>query len=460
MTPELFPYQREGAAWLAGRDHALLADEMGLGKSAQAITAADIVQAKRILVLCPAVARVNWVREFQNFSSLNRSFKILTKASDSASSDESAVCSYDLADPSRLPGEWDLLILDESHYLKSVDAKRTKLVFGRDGFVRRARRVWALSGTPAPNHPGELWPLLYTFGKTTLNFQDYIKKYCKYYMGPRNDLRVTGARVENIPDLSNVLKSTMLRRKKEEVMKELPPIRYSHVAVEPGKVDMEIDTSFIKYVFPIDRTEELKQKLENEQKLLEQVTTTLGFRSHDMVDSLRVLANSVSTLRRYNGLQKVDACVELILSELEAKAYEKVVIFAIHQGVIEGLRDKFCKRGAKAVTLYGKTDPATRQRNVDNFMKNPKYKVFIGNIQAAGTAITLTSAHNIVFIEQDWVPGNNAQAAMRVHRIGQTKPVHVRVLYLPDTIDEKIARILKCKTRDLIALFDEGILES
>jgi SNF2 family DNA or RNA helicase len=114
----------------------------------------------------------------------------------------------------------------------------------------------------------------------------------------------------------------------------------------------------------------------------------------------------------------------------------------------------------ETIIRSGAIDPATRQRNVDNFMKNPKYKVFIGNIQAAGTAITLTSAHNIVFIEQDWVPGNNAQAAMRVHRIGQTKPVHVRVLYLPDTIDEKIARILKCKTRDLIALFDEGILES
>lgn len=454
MPPELFPYQTAGAGWLASQRHALLADEMGLGKSAQAITAADIVGAKRILVLCPAVARINWLREFERFSQVPRPFKIVTSTADKVSESESGICSYDLADPSRLPGNWDVLILDEAHFLKSPDAKRTKVVFGKNGIVRNATRVWALSGTPAPNHPAELWPLLYTFGKTPLSLDSFTQKFCVGYRGPRNEFRVTGSRSENMGELRGILAQVMLRRRKDDVMKELPPIRYSHVPVEPGPVDLETEHGFIKYVFPIDRREELKQKLVAENRLLEEVTSTLGFRSFDMVDSLRVLANSVSTLRRYVGMQKVKATAELLSEELESGAYQKVVIFAIHQGVIEGLRVALQK--FHPVTLYGKTDPATRQRNVDKFMNAPHCRVFIGNILAAGTAITLTSAHEVVFVEQDWVPGNNAQAAMRCHRIGQTHPVRVRVIYIDGTIDEKISRILKCKTRDLIALFDKG----
>lgn len=454
---ELFPYQQEGAKWLAGRKTALLADQMGLGKTAQVIRACDLLGLNRILVVCPAVARVNWLREFEKFSTTSRPAVAVMGQRERIGDKSLVVCSYDLTLSTAISSQllrsrrWGVLVLDECHYLKAPAAKRTRAVLGRDGLVRQADRVWALSGTPAPNHPAELWPLLYTFGLVSEGYDRFVERFCLSYETPYGK-QITGARRERIPELRAILGRVMLRRKKEDVMTDLPPIWYQDVVVEPGPVDIDVEPSFVQWVFPTDRTAELHQQLDRERQLVETTIKTTGA-GRDGLKALEALSSSVSTLRRYTGLQKVQATAEMIAAELEAGAYEKVVIFAIHQGVIEGLRSRLSK--FKPVTLYGGTKPEKRQRNVDKFQRSPKCRVFIGNIQAAGTAITLTAAHNVVFIESDWVPGNNAQAAMRCHRIGQTKPVTCRFVGLSGSIDEKISQVLKRKTRDLTKIFDE-----
>jgi SWI/SNF-related matrix-associated actin-dependent regulator 1 of chromatin subfamily A len=456
---KLFPYQLVGSEWLCTRKVALLADEMGLGKSAQAIHAADEIGAGRILVLCPAVARVNWLREFEKFSYYKRSFVVVTDGKLTWKDSDSLICSYDLAVRSsdRLKNDsFDLLILDESHFLKSTDAKRTKAVFGKEGLVRRAGRVWALSGTPMPNHPGELWPILYTFGRTPLPYEKFVEKFCTY-IPSAHGMQITGTRQAGVEELKQLIAPVTLRRRKEEVMKELPPIHFTDITVEAGPVDIDIQSSFVQYARNAQTRQELEDKLASERKLMEGIVDRTGF-GRDGMKMLEAMAQSVSTLRRYTGLQKVEKTAELIAGELASGAMDKVVIFAIHRDVIEELRVRLSK--FKPVTLYGGTDPERRQRNVDKFMKNPKCRVFIGNILAAGTAITLTSAHNVVFIEQDWVPGNNAQAAMRCHRIGQLKPVLVRFVGLADSIDERVAQVLKRKTREIAQIFDDERLQS
>ena len=454
--PPLFPYQIEGGEWLASKAQALLADEMGLGKTAQAIRACDLTRSTKVLILCPAAARVNWLREFETFSILPRTFRIVKTRTPDLNHLDSIICSYDLAQDLNehlKDHHFDALILDEGHFLKNHTSKRTKAVFGVAGLIRKAARCWVLSGTPAPNHAGELWPMLYTFGATPLKYEGFIKHFCNSYASPRGrGVRcITGSKVQAIPELKVLLKKIMLRRKKEDVMTQLPPITYADVVVEAGFVDIDVESSLIQWLWPVDRRKELLEQLNKERQLLEDVTGQAGFGPGGM-RLLEAMAQSVSTLRRYSGLQKVEPVVELIASELENNAYEKVVIFALHRDVIEGLRVRL--KAYKPVTLYGKTPPEQRQKNIDKFMREPKYRVFIGNIHAAGTAITLTAAHNVVFIEQDWVPGNNAQAAMRCHRIGQTKPVLVRFIGLAGNIDEKVSRILKQKARDLTEIFD------
>lgn len=440
-----------GRDWLASRKAALLADQMGLGKSAQVITACDKIGAKRILVICPAVARLNWLREFDKFSTSSRQFTVAQSSRDTIPDTHSIVASYDLAsriDPTCL-GRFDVVILDEVHYCKNHKAKRTKALFSTKGIIHgqaKETRIWVLSGTPAPNHAGELWVLLYSFKVTALSYTDFCQRFCNVIPSIfRTGLQITGTKKSAIPELRKILNGIMLRRMKDEVAEQLPKIFYSNIVVEAGVVDLECET-FVKYVFPKDRVHELEAKLKEEVAAVNKVINT------NDVEVLKGLAKSVATLRRYIGVQKVEKIAELVKGELDSGLYDKIVIFAIHRDVIEGLRVRLKDYGA--LTLYGGTRFDSANQNIDKFQRYDKFKVFIANITAAGIAINLTAAHNVLFIEQEWTPAANAQAVARCHRHGQTRPVTVRMAGLVNSLDERISKLLKKKTEELTQIFD------
>lgn len=448
---KLKPYQIDGVEWLLNHRYGLLADDMGLGKTVQVITAIDKLKSEKILIVCPAAARVNWNREFTYWSKSIPPTPI-TKTKDKPQ--ERMVCSYEYAasNVKKLTKlKWDVVVFDESHFLKTPNTKRAKACYGTKGLVRHTKRVWCLSGTPAPNNPSELWTLFYTFGITKSSYNDFIMKFCITFQSTYG-IRIMGTIKDKIPLLKKMLEPIMLRRKKEDVLMDLPPIEFGHLIVEAGEIDITQYASFIQYVFPKDRTSELADKIIYESRILEHYfqENKMGNKS---LKTLMGLAPSVATLRRYIGLQKVDAVAKLVHSELKNKAYDKIVIFAIHRDVIVALYEAL--REFKPVTLYGRTKPESRQESIDKFQNRKDCRVFLGNIIAAGTAITLTAAHHVLFVEQDWVPGNNAQAAMRCHRIGQKNKVSVRVVGLADSFDERLARLLKLKTQDLVEIFDK-----
>lgn len=170
------------------------------------------------------------------------------------------------------------------------------------------------------------------------------------------------------------------------------------------------------------------------------------------MESLAAMAGSVSTLRKYTGLQKVVPCSELVIEELESGAYGKIVIFAVHKLVIEQLSERLKK--FNPLMLYGKTSDAARNENIRLFQTNPNHRVLVANILSAGTAITLTAAHHVLFVEQDWVPANNSQAAQRCHRIGQTETVSVRFAAIQNGVDERLTAILKRKSEEIEMIFE------
>lgn len=453
----LFPYQRTGAAWLATRKYALLGDEMGLGKTCQAIVAADRAWATRLLVLCPAVVRHNWAAEIERWSENDRQpFVVESSKNLPRTPPHTTVCSYDLA--AKLvpwlrsgPHPWCAVVLDEAHYLKSPTAKRTAAVLGAAGVADGARHVWALTGTPAPNNASDLWVLLRCFGATELSFEGFVSRYCTYYQHPDHKIGrvITGTRLSAAPELRELVNTVMLRRKKEDVLTELPPITYGSVEVEAGKVDLELNYPEY-FVAGRDESARLVAELEAQRRLMDAFAAAPPSQ-HDAMLSL--LREQTASFRRYTGLRKVDAVAEILAAELEAGAYDKVVVFAIHRGVIMGLRDKLAK--FDAVTLFGGTDPDSREKNIKRFQNNPRCRVFIGNIQAAGVGITLTAASQVLVVEPDWVPANNAQAVMRCHRVGQTRPVSVRFTTLAgDPLDRKIVRILQRKTVEITQVLD------
>lgn len=455
----LYPYQVEGAQWLSKMPHALLADEMGLGKSAQAITACDHIDARNIVVVCPASVRVNWDREFTRFSKIQRPSKVLFTGDDRPTVPGINVISYDLlASNEKLRAamkavQWDVLILDEAHYLKERTAKRTKAIYGHRqyaGLMQSSKRCWRLTGTPMPNNPSELYAHLKSMGVENRSYWDFVFDFCDGFNGDYG-YKITG--VKNAPRLKALLSQIMLRRKKEEVMPQLPDITFSEVTVERSKV--ELDPYFYENWRPIGIPAFLAQ-LETQDKTLKASMEAIRSGHHhttvDTMELLKAYTKSTSTLRRYIGMAKLPAILEILKEELRTKQVEKIVLFAVHKDVIDTAREQL--REFHPVTLYGNTPYQSRQRRIDAFQADRHTRVFIGQIVAAGTGINLTRSNEVAFLESDWVPANNAQAVMRCHRIGQTRHVRVRMFTCAGSVDEDVMRVLVHKTREIAKVFD------
>jgi len=456
---DLFPYQETGAAWLTTKRHALLADEMGLGKSAQVIRALDLIDAQNVLVVGPAVLRRNWIAQLELFS--KRAWNVTNIETGTTDPKPGFnVISYDLLTNESLRKKlnamsWDVLCLDEAHYLKERTAKRTKFVYGagktRPGLMDKAGFVWRLTGTPIMNYADELWTHLKSMGVVQESYWDFTFRYCKGFDSTYG-YKITGHK--NTEELKSMLRPVMLRRKKEDVLQQLPPIYFQNIVVDRSPVDL--DPWFLENIHNANGQDTFLSNIKNMDSSLKTALASVLNHSHARFDdSLNVLDGfkaASSTMRRYIGHAKLPKALDIIEEELATGKLKKVVIFAMHQQIIELTRQRL--RKFKPVTLYGATPTLKRHMNIESFQNDPKTKVFIGQIVAAGAGITLTAANEVVFLESDWVPANNAQASMRCHRIGQEKAVRVRFFTCANSVDEQIANVLIQKTREITKIVD------
>lgn len=419
---DLFSYQVEGARFLAtaptkGR---LLADEPGLGKTAQAIAACDALgETLSIAVVCPASVKENWRREFVRFTRGKHMIRV-------ESYDAIARGALDEAAAWR----WDVLILDEAHYLKNRDAKRTKAILGPGGLAERADHVLLLTGTPTPNHPAELWPALHALAPETipgkngkpLPYRSFVSKFCK----TRDNgfgIEIVGGK--NMPELRERIAPFVLRRKKVDVLKDLPPIRFTEL---PLSSDFKMPPDVAALV------PEVEAALEK-----------------NGVDGLKAIASHVASLRRITGLAKVGPASAWIRDALDG-GVEKLVVFAYHREVLQALTVDAARAGIGYACITGAT--TDRQAEVDKFRDMGTCRLFFGQITAAGTGINLTSSSHLVLLESSWVPAENEQAVMRIHRVGQNRACLVRVATLAGSIDERIQRAVMRKLETINALWD------
>jgi len=467
---QLYQYQWEGAKWLAGRERGLLADEPGLGKTAQIITACDLVKAKQILIVPPASARINWQREFHTFSMFGHDVTVFDSVDmfEAGPSRGVNIINYDLlvrgfekksfrftpAMRKWLEPVWDVTAGDEAHGLKERESLRTRVMLEGRGIQGRSDRLWLATGTPMPSHPGELWTILVAMGATDMDYNEFIKRYCVmgtfgYSMG-----KPQGSNPNTADELSNILGAVMKRRYKALVMPQLPPIRVDDFPLPETKIKIE---QFFEDAIA-DKAGIVRRIKEQEEFVTEVWQRAIGtggkMTMADMIGVLENVGPSVALYRRWLGSVKAAAMCPIIEEELETGALEKVVIFAHHKQVIAFLRAKLKKYNPQVID--GSTNAAGRQTAIDKFQRDPAARVFIGQTISAGTAITLTAAHEVIVLEPDWVPSNNAQAIMRCHRIGQTKPVRARFVRLADTLDDYISDTLARKTREIVRIVDKA----
>lgn len=452
MTDLALPldWQVEGAAFLAARQHAFLADEPGCGKSCQAIRACDLVGAENILILVPASVRVNWLREFEKFSVYDRQGVAILDGKTSPAVKGLTVCSYDLLAngklrKSLLVRRWDVLILDETHLLKSKKASRTKWVYGRkcdssSGLAASADRVWRLSGTPAPNHVDELWTHLRSSSVFSGSYHDFVDIFCTGFTSDFG-FRITGTK--NAQRLRALLEPFMLRRKKIHVLPKLPILSIETHTLEPAPVDHEV-------FFPntvLTGVGALHREVEEQNVKLK----SLPQDGDAIVDRLRQLAPSAGTLRKYIGLSKVPAYLAKIRPELRERKYDKLLIGAWHSDVIDYLYREL--REFNPVIMYGGTPADKRQARIDKFKSNKTCRVMICQVKV-GIGFNATAAYTVDVLEPSWVPAENKQLIDRCHRIGQDAPVTARFFGCGRSVDEDIAKALANKARELAKVFE------
>lgn len=431
---DYFGFQKAGIAFTLRTPNVLVADEMGLGKTIQAIGLINAVpEIAKVLVICPATLKVNWQREMQKW--LVRPLQVVIASAQFLPPRDFAdvvIVNYDVLykHEAALRAEpWDLVIVDECHFVKNPKARRSQQVYG----LPTKRNCW-MTGTPIVNRPVELWPIIHHLDpQTWRSFWGYAKRYCgAYNSGFGWDL--SGA--SNLEELQERLRSTiMVRRLKKDVLTDLPA---------KMRQVIELPANGLAGV-----VEEERQTWERHQDTVEalQAAVELAKASEDpedyrrAVESLRAGAREafteISRVRHETALAKVPYVIEHLKAALEDG--RKVVCFAHHHDVIDALTQEF---GAQAVVITGETPQAERMVQVDAFQQNPEVRLFIGSLTAAGVGITLTASAHVVFAELDWVPGNMTQAEDRLHRIGQRESVLVQHLVLEGSLDATMARTL------------------
>lgn len=449
------PYQLAGIAYAIAHANVLIADEMGLGKTIQAIGVVNATPAiKSVLVICPASLKINWAREMTKWLVRSRTIQI---ANGSFPQSDIVIINYDVLLKHRdaiMARQWDLMVIDECHYLKNTKAQRTKAIFGGklQGTTLKpipAKRRIFMTGTPIVNRPAELWSLVHALDPADLggNFFRFMKRYTNArHNGYGWDF--TGA--ANLSELQQRLRSKfMVRRLKKDVLKELPAKRRQILTVFGASAAAVVARELAMFehrqaaVATAQAAVEKAEAAGDQEAYKAAVARLKNMKQIDFAE--------MSKLRHETAVAKIPHVVEHVTEVLEAE--EKVVVFVHHHDVAHALKAAF----PTAAVVTGETTVGQRQLEVDRFQIDPDCRVFIGSIKAAGLGLTLTAASHVVFAELDWVPGAVSQAEDRLHRIGQVNSVLVQHLVFDNSVDSRMAHMLVEKQNVIDAALDNPV---
>jgi SWI/SNF-related matrix-associated actin-dependent regulator 1 of chromatin subfamily A len=422
-------HQKEAIQKLVENKKFILADDMGLGKTTSTIIAAIEANSKKILIICPATLKINWKREIENYS--DKSVYIAEGKNFSSDADY-VIINYDIIknfhDPKKktdsqiINSNFDLVIVDEAHYIKNGSAQRTKLI---NDIVKSVERLWLLSGTPMTSRPMDYFNLLSLVDSPAAkNWMAYAIRYCSGYQfnaGGRKIWNVTGS--SNLEELRDRTSGTILRRLKEDVL-DLPD----------------------KIITPVY----LRLKSKNYEEVMGEYYDWYD-KNPDDSKSLTVQFTKLTKIRQIIADEKISQTIELAENIIEQG--KKVIIFCNFTDSLNKICEHF---GKSAVKVDGSMSKPSRQHSVDEFQDNEKIKVFVGNIKAAGVGITLTAAEAVIMNDLSFVPSDHAQAEDRAYRYGQKNNVLVYYPIFENTIEAAIYDIINSKKQVIATVMGDN----
>jgi SWI/SNF-related matrix-associated actin-dependent regulator 1 of chromatin subfamily A len=413
-------HQKEAIQKLVENKKFILADDMGLGKTTSTIIASLESGSKKVLIICPATLKINWKREIENYSDKT---VFIAESKNFSTEADFVIINYDIIknfhdtkkknESQVLASNFDLVIIDEAHYIKNVTAQRTKLI---NDIVKNIDRLWLLSGTPMTSRPIDYFNLLSLIDSpVSRNWMAYAIRYCAGYqfkVGNRKVWNVTGA--SNLEELRDRTLGLTLRRLKENVL-DLPD----------------------KIITPVY----LRLKSKQYEEVMGEYYDWYD-KNPEESKSLTVQFSKLTKVRQIIADEKIAQTIELAENILEQD--KKVIIFCNFTDSLNKITEHF---GKSAVKLDGSMSKPERQNSVDQFQDNPKVKVFVGNIKAAGVGITLTAAEVVIFNDLSFLPSDMAQAEDRAYRYGQKNNVLVYYPIFDNTIEGIIYDIVNAKKK-------------
>ena len=421
VQASLRDYQEKGVRWLQMLHHygfgGILADDMGLGKTLQTIAflTSQVTEDSRVLILAPSGLIYNWADEFRKFApQLDLAVVHGLKANREAILSENHqiyVTSYaTFRQDSELYQEmaFDFLFLDEAQVMKNA---QTKIAQSLRQFVVPA--VFALSGTPIENHLGELWSI----------FQIVLPGLLP---SKKEFMKLPADRV------AQFIKPFVMRRKKEEVLTELPDL--------------------IEVVYKNELEDQQKAiylaQLQQMRDRLAQVTDQEFQRSRvEILSGLMRLRQICDTpalfMDDYQGASgKLDSLRDLLLQV--ADGGHRVLIFSQFKGMLEKIEQELPDLGLASFKITGSTPAHDRQEMTKAFNQGER-DAFLISLKAGGVGLNLTGADTVILVDLWWNPAVEAQAIGRAHRMGQEQMVEVYRLITKGTIEEKIQELQEQK---------------
>ncbi|KAM3856911.1 SWI/SNF-related matrix-associated actin-dependent regulator of chromatin subfamily A-like protein 1 isoform 1-T2 [Vipera latastei] len=422
LVTSLLPFQREGVNFAISRGgRLLLADDMGLGKTIQAICIAAYYRKEwPLLVVAPSSVRYTWAEAFHRWlpSLSPDTINVIATGKDQVSAKPINIVSFDLLSKTekQLKTTFQVVIVDESHFLKNVKTARCRAAMP---LLKAAKRVILLSGTPAMSRPAELYTQIAVVQPTFFpQFHSFGVRYCDAKQRPWG-WDYSGS--SNLKELKLLLEETiMIRRLKSDVLSQLPSKQRKMVVVTPEGINR--------------RT---KAELAAAAKEMAK-----GFKSkQEQKDALIIFYNKTAEA-------KIHCILEYILDLLES-GRQKFLVFAHHKLILDAISEELGKKNVGFIRIDGSTPSAERQSLSQEFQFSEKLSVAVLSLTAANMGLTLSSADLVVFTELFWNPGVLMQAEDRAHRIGQTNSVDIHYLVAKGTADDYLWPLIEKKIRVL-----------
>jgi len=467
------PFQRAGIEFMLNTKDCILADDMGTGKTIQCLGVVSNSSAKDVLIVVTASMKYKWLMESKKWlpksltCGVTESLAVKNKETGRSHTEylwpdtNVVITTYDMLEAyhDKLRERiWDVRIADEAHKLSNKKTIMTRNFFGGGRGKKKlmpivSRKTIFATGTPIWNRPIDMWNMIeycdpHGLGKDWIKF---IKRYCAAYetrFGDVNGWFTSGS--DNEAELQKMMRSRfMLRREKEDVLKDLPPKTRNIVFLPPDGLKKVVKKELKIWEDNLSALEGLNGTIEERPEVSIDALASFVEKARqssqkfdvsgegvDLEDYLKLHFEAMAAAREEVGLGKANMVVEFVQSIL--REGKKAVIMAVHRSVVAELKKAF----PQAAVISGGVSAKKRADEEFRFQNDPACNVFIGNIMAAAEGLTLTAADHLVFAELEWVPAKMFQAEDRIHRIGQTLPSTIHYLVVIGSMEAALVEAL------------------